>query len=123
MHRQFLITLLREIIEKLGIRIGSGHRLFQVAVLAGFQDFQGHRHMQVVVQADIDRINVVPLEHLTEVGVKVLDLVFFAPGFQLLLIDIAGSDHLGIWNLRVAFHMLSGDYAGSDQGNTDFFHF
>jgi hypothetical protein len=91
-------------------------------VLPRAQNLQGHGKVEVVVQTDVYRVNILPLQKLPVICVEVLNLVCFAPSLQLPSVKITGCHHLGVWNVLIPFHMLLGDHTRSDQGHTNFFH-
>ena len=77
--------------------------------------------MEVIVQAYIHRIKVIPLKQLPIISVAVLNMVPIAEGIQLAFLQITGRNHLYARNTVVSIHMIMRNDSRADQANAYFF--
>ena len=125
---QLLTVLFLCIIKNLGICIARCHRLLRIARIARSHNCCSYRGVQIIVHAYLYFIDVISLQHLTEICVQIFfcDAVFFAESLQTF------RDNLGSgYNLEVisAFfqildncHMSVRNHAASDNGDSHLFH-
>ena len=99
----------------LRIHIRTGHGLFAVDVFARFQRGHGDGHVEVVVQADVDRVDIVPFQQLAKIGVDMGDVVQvgYTPAFG--LVQVGQRHQFGVGEFAVGLHVLLPDLADTDE--------
>src|SRR5690606_29314101 len=105
------------------VGVAARNRLFAVDVFARLQSGDRHRRVQVVVQADVDRVDVIPLQQLTKVGVDVGDSVVGGHTLGFSLVDVRHSDNLGSRDGGVLLDVTLTDDADADHSDADLVHF
>ena len=125
---QLLTILLLCVIKDLGIRIACCHRLLGIARESCCHDCSRNGSVQVVVYADLDFIDVISLQHLTEVLIQVLLIqsILLAPCHQSVLLDFGSRYDLQIvaesFQILDNGHMSVRDHTAADDTNSQFFH-
>ena len=78
--------------------------------------------MQIVVDADVHSVDVVPLKQVAEVAVAVANPISGAPSGQLLLVHVRDGNDFCLRDLAPDGHVPVGDDAGANDTNAHFFH-
>jgi len=93
-------------------------------VFARAQGRLGCRAMEIVVQADIDRVDIIARQQLAQIGVNIRDVADARGRFRRGLIDVGNRHNLDlIRHLRVLRQMIARDLPATDDANTDFLFF
>ena len=128
LDRQLLAVLLLCVIEDLGICIACCHGLLGIAREACCHNCSCNRCVKVVVYADLDFVDVISLEHFTEVLIQVLfcDAILLAPCKEFVFVDLSSSDNLEVLSALVEVlnngHVSVGNHSAADDGDSEFFH-
>ncbi|OPZ18309.1 MAG: hypothetical protein BWZ10_01061 [candidate division BRC1 bacterium ADurb.BinA364] len=120
LHVKHLAGALARGDHRLGVGIGPRQRLFAIHILAGFHRGDGDRGVEVVVQADIDRLDFLDGQQIAEVGEHFLDSVHAGDAARFGLVDVADGDDLGVGNFGVALQMRFADLPRADDADFDF---
>ncbi len=71
--------------------------------------------MQVVVQADVHRFDIVPRQQLAKIFIQVGDAVFSRHALHLGLVDVAYCHDFHIGHVRIFLDMYGSNLTGADQ--------
>ena len=122
LDRQLESLRLSRLVHGHGIGERAGHRLFTVHVLARFQRRHGHRHVKVVVQADVHRLNVVPCQQVAKVGTHTGNVIHLGDPLRLRLVDIGDRYDLCRVDLAVPFQVVLADLPYPNHTDLDLVH-
>jgi hypothetical protein len=111
------------LVHRDGVREGTRHWLFAVAVFAGAQDIKNKREMQIVVNRYIHGINVVSLQHLPIIDIAVPDMKIIAELIELFFYNIRRCNKLYTRKIGIIPHMITLLNAGTDKCDPNFFRF
>ena len=117
LDRQLAPQLLRPLVHRLGVGVRASHRLFAVDVLARLQRGDGHRHVKVVVQAHVDRHNIVARQQLAIVGVGIGDAKQPRDALHLCRVNVGDRHYLAALDLRIALQVALADLAYPDHAD------
>src|SRR5690606_7855870 len=86
--------------------VRPGHRLLAVDVFSGPQRGDRHGCVEIVVQADVDGLDVVPLQKLTEIRVHVGNVVSLRHAASLRLVHVRDGDNLRFGDSGVLLEVM-----------------
>lgn len=78
--------------------------------------------MQIAVQADIDRVDIIPLQHGGIIGIDIRNAELLRAALGGLLCAAAHGDDLRLRDLRIHIEMLLRDHPGPEQSDADGIH-
>ena len=105
LNRKFHITFFCTIIHQLTVKIRCRHWFLTIAMLSRFHDSHADRGVQVIMYADVYRIDIIPFQHFSKVCIYILHPVPQRPVIQSLLIDFCRRNHLHLRNVFPHLHM------------------
>lgn len=101
------------------VGIATGQGLFTVDVRSSPQRGNGVGRVEVVVDADIHGVNVIPGQHGLHVRAEIGNVPFLGAARRRLLGPAAHRHHLRLRNFLIGGQVLGADRAGADQTNSN----
>jgi hypothetical protein len=102
-----------------GVNVCAGHRLFAINVFARLQSGHRHRHVIIIVQTDVDRVDIVTRQELAEVRVTIRNAKMLRYALNFCFVDIDHTYNVRSGNLLVTVQVKLTNLTSADHAHTD----